>query len=60
MKRDDIEGNDEDLSAVEELVLREIEQTANADMLQRVKKQECEIISQINYMRERISHQSNN
>lgn len=38
MKRDDIEGKDEDLSAVEEFYLREIEQTANADMLQRVKK----------------------
>lgn len=47
MKRDDIQGKDEDLSAIEEFYLQDIEATVNADFLNKIKRQEDDIISQI-------------
>ena len=38
MKRDDIQGRDEDLSAIEEFYLQDIEAQVNADFLSKIKK----------------------
>ena len=43
IQRSDILGKDEDLEAIEEFYLREIEETVHADMIQKVKKKEQEI-----------------
>lgn len=47
IQRSDILGKDEDLEAIEEFYLREIEETVHADMIQKVKKKEQEIKEKI-------------
>lgn len=39
MKRSDIQGTDEDLSAVEEFYLREVEQSVNADLIDKIDRE---------------------
>lgn len=47
MDRSDVIGKDEDLEAIEEFYLKEIEQSVNADLILQVKKEESQILSQI-------------